>query len=197
MPEPGVTVLFEVLILLWLSHVFPVMSFYNKYLVPVLFLAMACEPGMEYQSGIEVIPLSDKERTVIRKEALSVAHADIRSAGNMVFEGSAIFTQAKNSDLRLNMYVSQAEPGKYLVYISEAGDCGPLPVKNKTGHHGFIGSFDVRHDGTGTLEMILPGRSLSGEADTNAAGKVLKVGRDAVSEQWTAWDIGCGIIKKV
>ena len=120
--------------------------------------------------------------------------------------------------LKVNADVKGILPGKYGFHIHENGSCADegkgagghfnpdqashgLLVKDgfSHAHAGDMGNIEINRDGTGKLEMILPGLSLS-EGKYNVSGKAIILHEkedDFGQPTGNAGDrIGCGVISE-
>ena len=135
-------------------------------------------------------------------------------------EGSAVAGTAALTDtpqgLRVNVHVSNVSPGDHGLHIHENGSCadlgkgagghynpdgvqhGYLPKDGATmAHAGDMGNIIVGADGTGTLEVVLPGVALTSGAHTvNGRAIILHEKTDDFGQPTgnAGGRIGCGPI---
>ena len=118
--------------------------------------------------------------------------------------------------LLVNITVSQAPPGRHGLHVHEQGQCGDggkaagdhynpnrvkhgyLPEEGFTGAHaGDLGNIEVGLDGTGTLELTVPGLSLrSGPHPVIGRAIILHAREDDFGQPTgnAGGRIGCGVI---
>ena len=148
--------------------------------------------------------------------ATAVAHLAPTSAGSTVQGDAALTEVAEGMGLSVNVTISGAPPGPHGLHIHEFGGCedggkaagghfnpqgaphGFLPKDGSAkAHAGDMGNIEIGPDGTGTLEVVLPGVTLSGGA-TNVAGRAVILHEKADDFGQPAGNaggrIGCGPI---
>ena len=130
--------------------------------------------------------------------------------------GTAAFTQIPKG-LQVVVKLANVPPGKHGFHIHEVGNCGD-GGKAAGGHfnpdnvpHGFLpkdgfsrahagdfGNVDIGPDGTGSLDLMLMGLTLSGDSTRNVVGRavILHEKPDDFSQPTgnAGGRIGCGII---
>ena len=146
--------------------------------------------------------------------AKGVALITATQSGSQV-NGQVTFSDTPDG-LEVEVKVADVPPGKHGFHIHEKGDCSD-EGKAAGGHynpdgltHGFLpkdglqhthagdfGNIEVGADGTGTLEMVIPGLTLTGEK-YNIEGKavILHEKEDDFSQPTgnAGARIGCGVI---
>lgn len=146
--------------------------------------------------------------------AKGVALITATQAGSNV-NGQVILNETPTS-LELDVKVANVPPGKHGFHIHEKGDCSdegkaagshynPDGVMHGLvtqdglphAHAGDFGNIEVAADGTGTLKMVIPGLTLTGE-QYNVEGKavILHEKEDDFSQPTgnAGGRIGCGVI---
>lgn len=129
--------------------------------------------------------------------------------------GTATFTDTPEG-LRVTIQVSSVSPGKHGLHIHQYGACGdtgnaagghynPHGVKHgflptegfKGAHAGDLGNIEIVADGSGTLELTLPGLRLSdGERSVGGRSVILHEKEDDFGQPTgnAGGRIGCGVI---
>lgn len=130
--------------------------------------------------------------------------------------GSATLAETE-AGLTASIEVSNVPPGQHGLHIHQYGDCGdagnaagghynPHSVKHgllpadgfEGAHAGDLGNIDVGPDGSGTLELLLPGLRLSGgEHSVGGRSVILHQHADDFGQPTgnAGGRIGCGIIR--
>lgn len=126
-------------------------------------------------------------------------------------QGTAALTEQAEG-LRVAIQVLGLSPGEHGIHIHEKGDCGEggnaagghfnpagaphgfLPKDGAQAHPGDMGNITVQEDGTGTLELTLPGVKLQ---DVVGRAIILHEKRDDFGQPTgnAGGRIGCGVIE--
>jgi Cu-Zn family superoxide dismutase len=128
--------------------------------------------------------------------------------------GKATFT-AVAGGVKVAIQVAGAPPGKVATHVHETGDCSAPDAKSAGGHfnpasqpHGLppgaerhlgdLGNIEVKPDGTGTTELVVPGATLLPGDPRSFLGRALIVHEkqdDGGQPTGNAGGrIGCGVI---
>lgn len=144
------------------------------------------------------------------------AVVDIQPTKDGSSVSGTVYLEETADGLKVNAEVKGVPPGKHGFHFHETGACGDegkaagghfnpghtahgLLVKDgfSQAHAGDMGNIEVGEDGTGKLEMVLPGLSLS-QGEYNVAGKavILHEKEDDFGQPTgnAGGRIGCGVI---
>lgn len=107
-----------------------------------------------------------------------------------------------------------ASPGLHGIHLHEAGNCDSPDGKSAGGHwnpaaheHGTpgvathagdLGNIEINDDGTGTLELLLPGRTLEGPMGVIGKAVIVHADADDMTSQPSGnagARIACGVVK--
>jgi Cu-Zn family superoxide dismutase len=129
--------------------------------------------------------------------------------------GTATFTEVPGG-VKVTVEVAGAPPGKVATHVHETADCSAPDAKSAGGHfnpaakpHGLppdparhlgdLGNIEIKPDGTGRTEIVVPGASL-GEGDPSSyLGRAIIVHDKQDDGGQPAGNaggrIGCGVIR--
>lgn len=119
------------------------------------------------------------------------ASATLSPASGSNVRGNVTFTQAGHNRVRVSGQVSGHSPGPKGFHIHEKGDCSapdamsagghfnPTSAKHgatpAAGHAGDMGNLAFNDTGTGTINMVLEGISVSRDAPNGIIGRAVVV----------------------
>lgn len=145
------------------------------------------------------------------------ATASLEGIGSSTWTSGTVTFREENGGLRIKVTVKSVNPGKHGFHIHENGSCekagaaagnhfnpGEAPHGHISrdgfagAHAGDLGNLEVISDGTGSMELFVPGLSLS-EGDHNVLGRsvILHEKEDDFSQPVgnSGGRIACGVIK--
>lgn len=155
--------------------------------------------------------------TPMENSQMMMAMADIEAKSDSKLSGKASFKMQDDGMVHLMISLENANPGSHAVHLHEQGDCSAADGKSAGGHwnptnmpHGKRGSgqfhkgdianMEVGQDGKGSIDMMIEGWSIGGDANSNIIDKavIIHAGADDFTSQPSGdagARVGCGVIK--
>jgi len=153
-------------------------------------------PSPDYVAGPAVVPGAQQQPSTPPTQPSAAKITQTKETHLSPIKGSELAgdvdLQEFAKGVRVTVTVKDAIPGKHGVHIDERGDCSDV-VGGSTGEHfaptghdhglpgasnrhfGDLGNLTVAQDGTGTLDIVVPGATLKAEDRLSLLGRALVV----------------------